>query len=109
MNKSTIGLILSAGVIVYGLFQTAKEMKQMAGKLESELNRILKENYEWSHDCRVIVVSKSRLSTEVEITLLQGDSVIATTETKYCRYLGWFGASTWLARRMTEIGQSAKA
>ncbi len=109
MNKATIGLILSAGVIVYGLFQTAKEMKQMAGKLESELNRILKENYGTAHDCRVIVVSKSWINAEVEIHLLQGDSVIASKETKYCRYLGWFSASNWLACRMTEIGHPANA
>ncbi len=109
MNKSTIGLIIVGATMAYGMYECAKEMKGMAAKLESELNRILKENYDPAHDCRVIVTSKSWLSTEVEITLLQGDSVIATKETKYCRYLGWFGASTWLACRMTEIGQPAKA
>ena len=109
MNKSTIGLIVSIGVMAYGVYATAKEMKEMASKLESELNRILKENYDTTHDCRVIVVSKSWINAEVEIHLLQGDSVIASKETKYCRYLGWFGASNWLACRMTEIGQPANA
>lgn len=109
MNKATIGLLVSVGVMAYGVYATAKEMKEMASRLESELNRILKDNYDPEHNCRVIVVSKSWINSEVEIHLMQGDSAIASKETKYCRYLGWFSASNWLACRMTEIGYPAKA
>jgi hypothetical protein len=107
MNKATIGLLVSLGVWAAGAIALRADTRKAALALEKEINEeLVRKAPEFKGSA--VVEATASFSYKVKITLFRADGTeYSNLETEHSRYIGWFQASTWLARQIRDLTAEA--